>query len=395
MESKKLEIIFAHPIDPYFSREGGGVRYISDVANYMSARGAHVTLAGTALQRPMSRHSKSVKFVHVNKLLNRAWQLYPIELLLGMPFLHLPKGAIIHTIRVDFMMPFVFYFVKSPKVITLGGRQLLVFSIGHPLLHNLFGSVLGSFIRLVLSRVDAVITDERTLGYYRQIYSEIDKKAVVLPTSSVHMDVFKPMEKRSVREQYGFDVSEKVVVFVGRIDREKNVDFLIRSFAIVAKKTAKSRLLIVGTGSDPKYWSNLQKLVADSGLAAVVNFLGERDHEEIPSILNLADVLALCSVCEGSPTVVREALACGVPVVSTNVGDVAQLLDNSVVGSIVEFDEEKYALEIIRFFNLNQEGAQETRRRALIEKQMDFDSVASKILETYKKIRYSRSETKI
>jgi L-malate glycosyltransferase len=387
MDLKKRQIIFAHTIDLNVSGEGGGVRYITDFAKYMSERGADVMLLGIASQKSARTVDMAkIRFTPVNKIGSGALQLFTLGLLFKIPFLRLTKGAIIHTIRVDFMVPFLLYYPKSPKVITLGGRQLLVFSITHPFLYSLFGSVLASLIRMVLSRVDAVITDEVTLSYYRRIYGEIDKKAIVLPTSSVHMDIFRPLEKSVVRREYGLSIEEKVIVYIGRISREKNIEFLIRVFDLVKKKNPISRLLIVGSGSDVIYLLGLKKLVSSLGLDASVNFLGERRHEEIPSIINVGDVLALCSICEGSPTVIREALACGVPVVSSDVGDVSLLLDNDVIGSIVKFDEEKYATEIVRFFEMNSKDAKVKRRMILIHKRMDFDSVASSILKIYQRI---------
>lgn len=92
MESRKIGIIFAHLIDPYISQVGGGVRYISDVANYMSKQGANVTLVGTTLQKPViARLSLKIKFIPVNRFVSRAWQLYLIGLLSKIPFLRLPK----------------------------------------------------------------------------------------------------------------------------------------------------------------------------------------------------------------------------------------------------------------------------------------------------------------
>jgi len=251
----------------------------------------------------------------------------------------------------------------------------------HPILFKTLGSLLFLGIKILLQRVDCVITDRRTLGYYKKIYPKVEKKVVTLSTSFVDMSTFKPMDKNSVREEYGFGLDEKIVVYIGRIVKEKNIDFLIRSFASIKRRYSKARLLLVGKG-DRQYAEGLKKIIDRIGLTNVT-FMGERRYEEIPKILNCAEVLALCSLSEGSPTVVREAFACGLPVVSTDVGDVRQLIIKDSVGSIVESDEEKFAEAIINFFDTKTEKAKMERRKILQQKGMDFNSVVTKIVEIY------------
>jgi len=378
-----LRVVFAHPVDVFTCQQGGAVRYTIGLVNYLSSQGIDVTLLGVLNKELIKRNLKpTLSFISINGPASWKWYIYFFGLIFKLPFLKLHRNAVIHTSRLEFMVPFIIYYPKNPKVVTLGGRQLLVFSLRHPILFKTLGSLLFLGIKILLQRVDCVITDRRTLGYYKKIYPKVEKKVVTLSTSFVDMSTFKPMDKNSVREEYGFGLDEKIVVYVGRIEKVKNLDFLIRSFVSINRRYLKARLLLVGRGNDRDYAEDLKKMIERNGLTNVI-FMGEKGQEEIPKILNCADVLALCSLSEGSPTVVREALACGLPVVSTDVGDVRQLITKDSVGSIVELDEEKFAEAIIKFFETETEKAKTERREILQQKGLDVNGVATKTLEIY------------
>jgi len=84
-----------------------------------------------------------------------------------------------------------------------------------------------------------------------------------------------------------------------------------------------AHLLIVGRGP---LLDGLRRQASQAGIAARVHFVGGLPHEVLPAVMNAADVLLLTSRSEGMPNVVLEALACGLPVVATEVGAVGEML---------------------------------------------------------------------
>ena len=115
----------------------------------------------------------------------------------------------------------------------------------------------------------------------------------------------------------------------------KRVDRLVEACALLADSGASQeaiRLAIVGSGP---LRAALEKRVGKLRLAGRVRFLGGRAHDEVALWMNAADCLCLPSLSEGMPNVVIEALACGVPVVATDVGEVPFLVKDGVNGFVV------------------------------------------------------------
>jgi len=119
----------------------------------------------------------------------------------------------------------------------------------------------------------------------------------------------------------------KVVGFLGRVVPIKDVLTLIRAARLVCDATSEAQFLIAGPmDEDPGYSKECMLLVTQLRLESHVQFLGLRQRDDV---LPLMDVMVLTSISEGLPFVILEALACGVPVVSTDVGACRELIAGS------------------------------------------------------------------
>ena len=133
--------------------------------------------------------------------------------------------------------------------------------------------------------------------------------------------------RKAWRSREGFAESDVFFVNVARLDPPKNQLLLIRAFAPIAAADARTRLLLAGDGP---LASMLQAEVESLGLERRVHFLGVRT--DIPELLSASDVFVLSSDWEGNPLTVMEAMAAGLPVVSTAVGGVPQLVEDGRTG---------------------------------------------------------------
>src|SRR5579872_2361623 len=141
-----------------------------------------------------------------------------------------------------------------------------------------------------------------------------------------------PQTPREVwRAKQGFSEEDVLFVCVARFAAQKNHALLLNAFAKGPASDPKAHLVLAGQGV---LRAQLQVRVNELGLTNRVHFLGLRT--DIPDVLGAADIFALSSDYEGNPLSVIEAMAAGLPIVSTAVGGVPELLQNGREGFIVQ-----------------------------------------------------------
>ena len=133
-------------------------------------------------------------------------------------------------------------------------------------------------------------------------------------------------------ETFGRSIPEDAVVFlsVGRLSAQKNHRNLITAFEMLYRNHPSAILALSGDGPCR---ADLEAFVAEKNLCDSVLFLGIRD--DVPNVLSAADVFVLSSDYEGSPLSVMEALTARLPVVSTSVGGVPELINDGKTGLLV------------------------------------------------------------
>jgi glycosyltransferase involved in cell wall biosynthesis len=126
------------------------------------------------------------------------------------------------------------------------------------------------------------------------------------------------------------------LLFVGRIDKRKGVEFLIKAVRLVVKEIPDVKLFIGGTGKDvPK----LKKYVKRHNLAKNVEFLGFIFEDELNEWYNKVNCVVVPSVFEGFGLTAIEAMSCGTPVIATNVNGLKNIIENDVNGFLVEYND--------------------------------------------------------
>jgi L-malate glycosyltransferase len=133
--------------------------------------------------------------------------------------------------------------------------------------------------------------------------------------------------RAEVRHELKVADDECLVVQVARLDTIKDHKTAIRAVALALRQAPRVRLLIVGDGPEQ---AAIEREIADHSLHAQVTMLGLR--RDVPRLLAAADVFLLTSLSEGIPVTIIEAMAAGVPVVSTAVGGVPELIEDGVTG---------------------------------------------------------------
>jgi glycosyltransferase involved in cell wall biosynthesis len=115
-------------------------------------------------------------------------------------------------------------------------------------------------------------------------------------------------------------------------------------------------------------------------------------HDEIPYYLYSADVLLLTSLWEGSPNIIKEAMACNLPIVSTDVGDVKEIIGNTDGCYICSYDPVDVAEKIEMALSF---GKRTNGRERIIELGLDSDSIAKKIIQVYEEVLKNKNNSNI
>jgi glycosyltransferase involved in cell wall biosynthesis len=243
------------------------------------------------------------------------------------------RAGVIHSHRMEATLPFVLMKTR-PVVLTVhGSSEFHTLPLSGLFRFGIVRRVYNIVEEFVFSRVDKIIlVSNATLNYHYRRYSQIRHKFVVIP-NFIDIAECQSVDRAEARALHGLADGEVAVVYVGRLVREKRVDLLVTAFARLLRDRPCSRLFIAGEGPEDKH---LRQQVADLGLPSV-QFLGLVSKAGIYRLLRAADCLVLPSFFEAFPMVVLEALACGVPVVASDVGSVREMLgeglENFILGS--------------------------------------------------------------
>lgn len=242
---------------------------------------------------------------------------------------------------------------KTPFIITIGGSDLLG-NPGRGLFWKIRGILAGLITTICSVRAKKVICVSRNLKDALPHY--LQQKIEIIPRG-VDIESFRPLPIDTVRQKLKWNLSEYYVVFS------------ILSKDAAAVKNLPLAQSVISYYAD-KYDSNIH-------LELLVN----KTKEEVISMLNAANALLVTSIHEGSPNIVKEAMACNLPVVAVNVGDVYERL-NSVSPSVVTktYDEQELAFALRTVIQIN---AKSNGRFVLIEQGLDRASVSHRIIEIY------------
>ena len=181
--------------------------------------------------------------------------------------------------------------------------------------------------------------------------ARVKKKFSLIPCG-VDTDIFRPMDRKPVREKLEFRESDRIVLFAGAFDNPvKNPELAKEALA----KVPDARLM------EMKGYSRMQ----------------------VAELMNAADVCLMTSHSEGSPQFIKEAMACNCPIVSVDVGDVKEVIDGVEGCYIVERNAEDIAEKLKLVFEKNKRT---NGREKLIKMGLDSESVAQKIITIYNEV---------
>jgi N-acetyl-alpha-D-glucosaminyl L-malate synthase BshA len=161
-----------------------------------------------------------------------------------------------------------------------------------------------------------------------------DDNKIVVIKNAVDTSRFNPNKNINIRQNFGINYEDVVILFVGYLDEFKGIFELINAFNTISKDNKNVKLLMVGAGPKKK---NLLKILKKRRIENKVIFTGRIDHQKIHNYYQAADIFVLPSYTEGGgpPLVIMEAMACALPIIATKVGGIPEGVENYVNGFLV------------------------------------------------------------
>jgi D-inositol-3-phosphate glycosyltransferase len=227
-----------------------------------------------------------------------------------------------------------------------------------------------------------------------ELYGAPEEKIVVIPPG-VDTNLFRPIPNRRAREWVGsFD--EKTVLFVGRIDPVKGIDTWFRAMRLVvdADPTLRTRMCVCLIGGDldedidpDSEMARLEQLKDELGLGDLVTFLGSRAQTSLPFYYSAADVVVMPSRYESFGLAALEAMACGTPVVASDVGGLSYIVRDGETGFLApEGDAQAFAdciLDILQHPDLREQMG---RRGVEVARDYAWQNIAQQIIALYREV---------
>lgn len=233
---------------------------------------------------------------------------------------------------------------NRPVVITFRGSDLNP-SPSDGAFRNALQKILSNSAAFLARGIIVVSTQLRSRLWFQR------SKARVIPTG-VDLKLFAPIDRECAREKLGWNHTAPVILFnAGLTPRVKRLDLAQVSFDLVRRNLPEARLHVL-RGTTP--------------------------HNDLPLYMNACDCLLLTSDFEGSPDIIKEALACNLPIVSVDVGDVKERVEGVSGVSIVERNPGLIADAACKILNA---GSRSSGRLKIAE--LDADRVRDAVIAVY------------
>jgi glycosyltransferase involved in cell wall biosynthesis len=351
MNTKKIKLLIIHPFDPLGNKIGGIQTFIKNLVKY-GPDGFEIYLVGVTSDKELRQKGKWQKLEVLGRRIDFLPVLYvkdenkrsrvPLSLKFTAALIKYRKlisteDKILEFHRIEPILPFINMLKKS--ILTIHCNTFNLSDKHNEVKWKRFPWLYFILEKILINKVEKIFIVRRdSVGFYKRKYSFSSDKFFFLPTW-VDTDIFYSVEneitKKEIKKYFctenNLSYDSKFVVFVGRLEGIKDPMLLVDTFHLVSKHNPEVQLLIVGTGA---FKRKMQERARDYGISEKIYFLGVLSQNELADIMRMGNVFLLTSASEGMPRSVLEALACGLPVVTTEAGEVDLVVKDNFSGYV-------------------------------------------------------------
>jgi len=237
------------------------------------------------------------------------------------------------------------------------------------------------FVR-VFEQLDFVTTPTRTAAALLA-KAGLDRDVVSI-SCGIDLDRFKPTNDGAyLRRRFALPTDKPVLLYVGRLDKEKRIDMILRALPDISRVTS-AHLMLAGIGKEKR---NLEELTEKLGIQQAVTFTGFVPDEDLQNIYNAADLFVTAGIAELQSIVTMEALASGLPVVAVNAMALPELVHDGENGYLFsDGNSQMFAQKVIAILSDQAMRAKMSQRSLEIIKDHDINRTIEKYESIYSEI---------
>ncbi len=246
--------------------------------------------------------------------------------------------------------------------------------------------------RHVLARVDRIIAATPAEQAQLEWLYKVDPRKVVIIPPGVDVGHFYPIPVDEARQFIGLAPESRMILFVGRIEPLKGLDTLIKAVACLRVQDLAEPVHLAIIGGDPEAapedmsaeMTRIQKICDELTVGKMVVFLGKRGQDTLPYYYSAAEVLVMPSRYESFGMVALEAMACGTPVIASQVGGLAYLVQDGLTGyHVPEGDDEALCEKLTALLGDASLRRSLGRNAAEYARNYAWEKIATRIMAVY------------
>jgi glycosyltransferase involved in cell wall biosynthesis len=170
--------------------------------------------------------------------------------------------------------------------------------------------------------------------YMKKKFASWPNKRIFTIPNGIDISVVTNLNRDVIRDELSIKECEHILLFVGRLHEVKGLKYLISAMNIIRDKDKFSRLIIIGNDQGER--KILDELIAKFHLEKKICFIANVSQENIFRYMMASDIFILPSMSEGFPNVLLEAMACGIPIIASNIGGISEIIQDERNGLLVQ-----------------------------------------------------------
>ncbi|MFD1038667.1 N-acetyl-alpha-D-glucosaminyl L-malate synthase BshA [Virgibacillus byunsanensis] len=359
---------------------GGSGIIATELGMLMAELGNEIHFITSSLPFRLNRVYPSIYYHEVELNHYPVFQYPPYDLALANKMAEVIDREKLDILHVHYAMPHAICAILARDiaehdvkiVTTLHGTDITVLGIDH---------TFKKMIKHGIEQSDAVTAVSKSLVDQTKDMLGITKDIHVI-YNFVNEEEYKKKELTTIKEQYGIEPNEKVIIHISNFRKVKRIFDVIHTFNKIQSQI-DTKLLLIGDG--PEYAEAFQ-LVSELGLQDSILFLGKQKN--ISDLLSISDLKLLMSEKESFGLVLLEAMSCRVPCIGTNVGGIPEVIRHNETGYIVELGETDKAASFAIQLLGNEALLEKFSRNALTHARKNFHSqeIVNQYMDLYNRV---------